>query len=312
MTKIAFLFPGQGSQSVGMGKELYANFAEARERFDMAEAATGLPIADLCFEGPMSTLTETVNLQPCVTAVNLATLAVLREKGVEPAVVAGHSLGEFSALCAAGVVSDTDALRLVFKRGELMHRESTKHKGAMAAIIGLDIDAVRELVSEAAGSGVVSVANHNMETQIVITGEPDAVKAASAAAAERGVKVVPLKVSGAWHSELIRGAEAEFTEFLESVEFNAPAIPLFHNITADTCASPSEIRSLMARQLCSPVLWYDTGRKLMAEKIDIFAEIGPGKVLTGLAKKILGKEYPAHFHSINDMKSLEKFMEDAR
>ncbi|WP_373497839.1 ACP S-malonyltransferase [Desulfococcus sp.] len=307
MKKIAFLFPGQGSQSVGMGKDVFEAYDVVRDRFQAAEEITGLPISRLCFEGPMAALTETVHLQPAVTTVNLAFLAVLQREGVTPHVAAGHSLGEYSALCAAGVVSEADTLRMVFKRGELMHREATRHQGAMAAIIGLPIETVRGLVAQVA-DGVVSVANHNAETQIVITGSPEPVKKVSELAAAERAKAVPLKVSGAWHSRLIQGAEAEFREFLGTIAFHPPACGVIHNVTADRMDDPVRIRSLMAEQLCSPVRWYDSMRKLMAEKVDVLVEVGPGKVLAGLAKKILPKAYPCEVYNVNDRESLEAFL----
>ncbi len=219
MKKIAFLFPGQGSQSVGMGEEFYREYDIVREIFDMAEEITRLNISKLCFKGPMEDLTMTVNLQPAVTAVNLACLAVLEKENIAYQFCAGHSLGEFSALCAAGVNEKEDTFRLVFKRGELMHREAGQHQGAMNAIVGLPIDEVAELVSKVQMDGIVSVANHNTQLQIVITGAPPSVDRVSSLAVAKGAKSVPLKVSGAWHSELIKGAVAEFKEYLDTIAF---------------------------------------------------------------------------------------------
>ncbi len=310
MKKIVFLFPGQGSQAVGMGLDFYQEYTFVRELFDTAEEITRINISKLCFKGPMEDLTATVNLQPAVTAVNLACLAPIQKEGVKPEISAGHSLGEYSALCASGVVSTQDIFGLVLKRGELMHRESTKHKGAMHAIIGLPIDAVSELVAKVQMEGVVSVANHNTEHQIVITGSPEQVKKVSSLAATQGARVVPLRVSGAWHSEFIRGAEDEFKDFLETVSFSAPKCPIVHNVTADFAMNPDEIRSIMAKQLCSPVRWYDSMRKLIEERAEIFVEIGPGKVLAGLLKKILPDDYHCKIYNVNNLKSLERFLEE--
>ena len=308
MKKIAFLFPGQGSQSVGMGEEFYREYDIVREIFDMAEEITRTRIGKLCFNGPMEELTATVNLQPAVTAVNLGCLAVLEKEAGTCHHCAGHSLGEYSALCAAKVVSAPDALRLVFRRGELMHREATRHQGAMQAIVGLDMDAVNEVVAEAQQAGVVSVANHNTRQQIVITGAPGPVEKAAALAADRGARAVALKVSGAWHSELIKGAQDDFNQFLDSVEFAAPQKTLFFNVTADTSHNPVEIKQIMARQLCSPVRWYESMEKLMIEEVPVFVEVGPGRVLAGLLKKILPADYPAKIYNVGNMKQLEKFI----
>jgi [acyl-carrier-protein] S-malonyltransferase len=258
----------------------------------------------------MEDLTQTVNLQPAVTAVNLACLNVIEKEGVTPDICAGHSLGEYSAICASDIVSREDTFRLVFKRGELMHREAEKNKGAMHAIIGLSIDMVEEIVSEAKTEGVVAVANHNAEKQIVITGAPGPVKNASSIASSQGARAIPLKVSGAWHSQLIQGAQDEFKNFIESIPFNTPQRPTIFNVTADFEKQPDEIKSIMGRQLCSPVKWYDSICKLMDEHIEIFVEVGPGKVLTGLLKKILPKDYPCQIFNVNDMKALEHFLKE--
>jgi len=308
MKKTAFLFPGQGSQKVGMGQDLLGSFDFVKDIFAAADDASGLPITKLCFEGPMEELTETINLQPAITAVNLACLAAIEQKGITPAVCAGHSLGEYSALRAAGVVSTADCLKLVYKRGALMHREATRNKGAMSAVVGLSIDQLAPLVAQAAQKGIVAVANHNSADQIVITGEPDAVQAAGELAAAKGARAIPLKVSGAWHSPLIQGAEAEFKAFLDDIAFNPPKCPVLHNVTADGCADPGAIKSLMASQLCSPVRWYDSVVKMVDDGVDTFVEIGPGRVLAGLLKKIVPAEHNATVYNVFDMKSLDKFL----
>ena len=310
MKKTAFLFPGQGSQSVGMGEEFYREYDIVRESFDMAEEISRTNISKLCFKGPVEELTTTVNLQPAVTAVNLACLAVIEKEYIEFQHCAGHSLGEYSALSAAGVHSNEETLRLVFRRGELMHRESTRNQGAMHAIVGLPIDVVADLVAEVHKNGLVSVANHNTELQIVITGAPESVEKVSALAVAQGAKSVPLKVSGAWHSELIKGAEDEFKEFLDATPFNQPEKALLFNVTADTSDDPGEIKEIMGRQLCSPVRWYDIINRLMEEQVEIFVEVGPGRVLAGLLKKILPREYPAKIYNVSNMKQLEKFLKD--
>ena len=312
MKNLAFLFPGQGSQAVGMGYDLHQEYDVVREIFDMAEDLTKIHLRRLCFKGPMEALTQTVNLQPALTAVSLSCLAVLQKEGVSADVSAGHSLGEYSALAAAGAISGEDAVRLVFKRGELMHRESQRYTGAMHALIGLTIDSVEELVARVRekGTGPVSVANHNTETQIVISGAPAPVQEVSGYASEKGARVIPLKVSGAWHSELIKGAQAEFEGFLAGIAFVPPRSEVLHNVTAEPASDPDEIRALMARQLCSPVRWYDAMRRLGEEEIPVFVEVGPGRVLTGLLNKILPKDRRSRVYPVNGIKGLETFLKE--
>ena len=311
MKKTAFLFPGQGSQSVGMGQEFYQEYDVAREIFDMAAEIVQMNMQKLIFKGPMEDLTMTVNLQPAVTAVDLACLAVIEKEGHTCQYAAGHSLGEYGALRAAGVISNEDTIRLVHKRGELMHRESLKHKGAMSAIVGLPIDEVAALVEQVQPEGIVSVANHNTELQIVITGSPLPVEKVSALAVQQGAKAIALKVSGAWHSELIKGADAEFGEYLDTFSFARPQKLAAFNVTADFCEDPQEIKTIMKKQLCSPVRWYDTMCKLINENVEIFVEIGPGRVLAGLLKKILPKENDCRAYNVSNMKQLEKFLSEA-
>ena len=310
MKKTAFLFPGQGSQSVGMGEEFYHEYDIVRELFDMTEEITRINISKLCFKGPMEDLTMTVNLQPAVMAVNLACLAAIEKEYNAYCCCVGHSLGEYSALYAAGVISKEDTIRLVFKRGELMHREATRHRGVMHAIVGLPIDEVSEMVSEGQKDGVVSVANHNTKLQIVITGAEKPVARVSALAIAKGAKSVPLNVSGAWHSALIKDAQDEFKANLETISFNSPQKSVLFNVTADSSDNPDEIKEIMGRQLCSPVRWYDAVNKLIDEDVEVFVEVGPGRVLAGLLKKILPRDHPGKIYNIGNMKQLEKFLKD--
>jgi len=293
-----------------MGLDFYQEFDFVRELFDMVEEITKINISRLCFKGPFEDLTMTVNLQPAVTAVNLACLTAIEKEGLTPDVSAGHSLGEYSALFASGVVSEEDVFRLVFTRGTLMHRDSIRHQGAMHAIIGLSMHTVQELVADVQKHGVVSVANHNTEQQIVITGAPDQVNAVSSMATAKGAKSIPLKVSGAWHSKLMKNAQVEFADYLDTVSFSTPERSIILNVTADYSTDAQEIKAIVGKQLCSPVKWYDSMCKLIEERTDNFVEVGNGKVLTGLLKKILPKDYPCNIYNVNSMKHLEKFFKD--
>ncbi len=306
--KMAFIFPGQGSQYIGMGKDLLENFPYVKEIFDCTDEICKRNISRLCFEGPMEELTLTENLQPAITAVSLACLSVIHRSGINADLSAGHSLGEYSALVSAGVVNSFDAIRLVQKRGELMHRESLKRPGGMAAIIGLDIKEVQALVDKARDHGVLAVANHNTAEQIVISGEKEPLSKAMQMAKDKNARAIPLKVSGAWHCELMKDAATEFREFMKEIPFSEPKSRIIFNSTADEEKETENIKDIMANQLISPVRWYDSIINMLKDGVNTFVEIGPRKVLTGLLRKILPKKKDMNIYNVEDAKSLDKFL----
>jgi [acyl-carrier-protein] S-malonyltransferase len=314
VTKTAFLFPGQGSQAVGMGEDIHQEFDVVREVFEMADEITKSHLSRLCFKGPMDELTRTVNLQPAVTAVNLAFMAALKSVGGDRFDVAcGHSLGEYAALAATGVITPVDTMALVKRRGELMDEESRKYKGAMAAVLNLDFPTVEALAEGLREEGAphtkgVWAANHNGEKQIVVSGDPDSVKRFGEAAREKGGRAVPLRVSGAWHSPLIQGAEEPFRMELDTVSFHAPEKGILFNVTAESEEDPAAMKENMARQLVSPVRWYDTMMRLLDDGVTRFVEVGPGKVLSGIAKKTIPVDDRYEVVNISTMKELETWM----
>ena len=306
--KIAFLFPGQGSQFLGMGKDIMDQYPDARKIFEQVDEICKKPISKLCFEGPMEELTLTANLQPAITAVNLACLKALNKSGVHAHVSAGHSLGEYAALASAGSLSEYDALRLVHKRGELMHREALANPGTMAAVLGMPIEAVDKIVAQAGEAGVLAVANHNTAEQIVITGQEEALSQAVDLVKDKGGKAIPLKVSGAWHCSLMQNAVDDFRQFMGDISFSTPKTSVLFNATGESEADPEKIKDLMAKQLIRPVKWYNIIQNMTADGVNLFVEVGPKKVLTGLLKKILPRDTGAKVHNVEDMQSLESFL----
>ncbi|MCB2226275.1 MAG: ACP S-malonyltransferase [Desulfarculaceae bacterium] len=283
MAKVAVVFPGQGSQYVGMGSAWCESDPKAKELFALAEQASGLPLTKLCFEGPMEELTRTVNLQPAIIAVDLCCWQGLKSAGIEPVAVAGHSVGEYAALAAAGVLSFADCLKLISLRGRLMDRDATANPGAMTAIMGAEPDAVAALCEEV--DGEVQPANFNTPAQTVITGAKDAVAQAGALAKERGLKAIPLKVSGAWHSPLIAEAGRDMAAALSETSFAAPVCLHVPNTTGEPTSDPAVIKQELMKQLTAPVRWVQTIQALLALGVDTFIEAGPKNVLAGLIKK---------------------------
>jgi [acyl-carrier-protein] S-malonyltransferase len=306
--KIAYLFPGQGSQFIGMGHDIMDEFPEAKEIFMQADDICQRPISRLCFEGPLDELTLTVNLQPAITAVNLACLTALNRSGVKPTLSAGHSLGEYAAMTSAEIITGHDALKLVKKRGELMHSESLSNPGVMAAVLGMELDAVGEIVTQAQEKGVLAIANHNTAEQIVISGEKEAVSHAVNLVKERGGKAIPLKVSGAWHCSLMENAVDQFRQSMEDISFSSPETKVIFNATAESHNNPEEIKDIMARQLVNPVKWYDIILKMLEDGVDIFVEVGPKNVLTGLLKKIIPQDRDYKVYNVQDLESLTGFL----
>lgn len=286
MGDLAVLFPGQGSQYVGMGAELAQVFPAAREAFDRADEALGFPLARLCWEGPDDELKQTQNAQPAILVHSFAVWAVLETVLAERVrYAAGHSLGEFTAYAAAASLVFEDAVRLVRRRGELM---AAARAGTMAAVVGLGPEAVEALCAEASDDdGVVVAANYNSLQQIVISGDVEAVARAGESAKQAGAKMVrPLSVSGAFHSPLMADAEAGLREELARVNFRAPRFPVVCNATAEPVTDADTARDTLVRQLTAPVRWTDGIQRISAAGIGRFVELGPGKVLTGLLRRI--------------------------
>ncbi len=301
MKKIAFIFPGQGSQYVGMGKDFYETFPCAKEMIDLAEKVSGIPMKELLFEE-----NENINItkytQIAMLADELAIWSVLREKGVESAVNAGLSLGEYAALIASGVMTPEDAFRVVTKRGEFM-QEAVPTGGAMTAVLGADTAVIENICKET--EGIVSIANYNCPGQIVITGEQKAVDTAAAALKEAGAKrCTPLNVSGPFHSAMLLPAGEKLAAELEQVEIHKIAVPYITNVTADYVTDSSQVKELLKKQISSSVRWQQSVERMIADGVEAFIEIGPKKSLCGFMKRI-DKTVPAyHVDKVTDLESV--------
>lgn len=306
MGSIAFLFPGQASQYAGMGKALTEAFSEARTVFEEADASLGFSISQLCFEGPEADLALTANTQPAILTVSVAAYRVLASQGLTPAFVAGHSLGEYSALVAAGTLSLKDAVVAVRRRGTYMQEAVPPGVGAMAAVLKADLATIEAVCAEAAQDQVCSPANMNSPAQIVIAGHAEAVTRAAALLKAKGARAVMLPVSAPFHCALMKPAEERLAVDLTQLDFADPAFPVVANVNADLERTGAEARANLIAQVCSPVRWVGSIQKLVAEGVTTFVEVGPKTVLSGLVRqinnqvKVLNFEQPDQLEAIRE------------
>lgn len=305
MSKIAFVFPGQGAQAVGMGKDVYEAFESSRAIFNQADEALGFKLSEIIFDGPDDQLKQTANTQPALLTVSAALLQALEGRGLKPDYVAGHSLGEYSALVAAGVMSFEDAVRTVRARGEFMEQAVPGGQGAMAAVLGAERGVLAELCAKISEEGnTVELANVNCPGQIVVSGSAAGVRAVvERGKEEAGAKrVIPLEVSGPFHSSLMKPAADKLSGVLSEVSMSNAAVPVVANVTAAPVTEAHSIRNLLVEQVYSPVLWEDSVRYLIEQGVDTFVEIGSGTVLAGLIKKI---DKNLRVISVNSLAALE-------
>lgn len=304
--KTAFVFPGQASQFVGMGLDLYNSRDIARQYYDRAAELFDFPIKDLSFYGPLVELTQTRVTQPAIYIHSMILFEELKKQGKLPDMVAGHSLGEYSALTAAGVVDFEQGLKLVKIRSEQMQIATENNSGTMAAIVGLDYDTVQAVLDKSVIGGVCNIANYNSPNQIVISGDVHTVQSTMLALKEAGAKrVIELSVGGAFHSSLMQSAGEELKKALDRATFNKPAFPIYSNVTGTATTDIEKIRDRLYRQLTSPVLWVDTIENMIKDDAENFVEIGPGNVLRGIIKRINSKVRISGISNVEDLENIE-------
>ena len=307
MSKFAFIFPGQGSQEVGMGKDLIENYKEVNELFYKANVALKdekYNLKKLCLEGPEEELTKTINAQPAMLTISIILYKLLKKNNINPSIVAGHSLGEYSALVAASSLEFKEAIRLVRKRGQYMQTAMPFGTGSMAAIISLKKDKIKELIKKVSKFGIIEIANYNSPYQIVVSGKSEVIEELLILGEEEEeINIVPLKVSAPFHSSLMRKAKENLAHYIKNVNIQEPQIPVICNVTADYVKTKEEIRDALIEQVTHPIRWVEIIKRINSEGINYFIEVGPGNVLKKLIKQILPK---SKVYNVCDSESLEK------